>query len=251
MMEVLTMRRWGIVLILIGLCVIAFPQFKHVYEDVEQRKLLASLNQISSEIPDSSEALIQKQLQLVYQDFSVNGDTSGLASSPIHSAQSVTGSLNTSISAPETISEREGSENPDAQAYDKKKSNTEAIGIVEIPKINVKLPILQGASSANLNRGAAHLTGTAMLGGSGNAVVAAHHSYKYGRMFNRLGEITKGDTITIQTGKQIFSYKVTGTKTVKPNDVSVLNQPQKGQYLTLITCDNDGSHRIIVKAEIQ
>jgi sortase A len=137
------------------------------------------------------------------------------------------------------------------QLASKQKPKAGTMGIVEIPKIKVKLPIMAGASNRNLKLGAAHLTGTAKLGAIGNAVIAAHRSYTYGRMFNRLDEVTTGDTVRIQSGTRTLQYKVTGTKMVEPTDTSVLKQPAKGQYLTLITCDDDGSHRFIVHAKLE
>jgi sortase A len=132
----------------------------------------------------------------------------------------------------------------------KKKPTTLGIGILEISKINVRMPVLEGASNANLSVGAAHLTGTAAIGNDGKTVIAAHHSYKYGRMFNRLNEMAAGDIITIQKGNLALPYQVTGSEMVEPTDISVLDQPAQGKYLTLITCDNDGSHRLIVRAEL-
>jgi sortase A len=133
----------------------------------------------------------------------------------------------------------------------KKKPTSMGIGILEISKINVRMPILEGASNANLNIGAAHLAGTAAIGNDGNTVIAAHHSYKYGRMFNRLPEMAAGDIVTIHKGNLALHYKVTGSEMVEPTDISVLDQPAQGKHLTLITCDSDGSHRLIVRAELQ
>jgi sortase A len=204
------MRRWGFIFIFIGICVFAFPKLQQWYQDAEQQKLLASLNEYSEE-------------------------TDAATGTPIKA----------------DVDQAAGGQPSQGQLFIEQKPKAGTIGIVEIPKIKVKLPILAGASSSNLKLGAAHLTGTAKLGERGNTVIAAHHSYTYGRMFNRLEEVSKGDTVHIQSGTQTLVYKVTGTEMVEPKETSVLKQPAEGQYLTLITCDNDGSHRFIVHAKLE
>jgi sortase A len=227
-MEAKIMRRWGIILMLIGMCVFAFPQLQLYYEDLQQQKLLASLN----EYTDAASEAPEEDVQLVSSN--LTGYTESSAPE-IHSLAS---------EAPkDTVAK--------VPAPIKKKPTSMGIGILEISKINVKLPILEGASYANLNIGAAHLTGTAAIGHDGNTVIAAHHSYKYGRMFNRLHELAAGDVVTIHKGNQTLQYKVTVFEMVEPTDISVLYQPAQGKLLTLITCDSDGSHRLIVRAELQ
>jgi sortase A len=244
------MRRWGIVLMLIGMCVFAFPQLQLYYEDLQQQKLLASLN----EYTDAAAEVPEEDVQPVSSDLTGYSESSApetnspaieapkdaVAKVPVQPVKTAVKSTSTDsiakVQAPVPI---------------KKKPATMGIGILEISKINVRLPILEGASNVNLNIGAAHLAGTAAIGNSGNTVIAAHHSYKYGRMFNRLQELAAGDIVTIQNGNQTLKYKVTGSEMVEPTDISVLDQPAQGKHLTLITCDNDGSHRLIVRADLQ
>ncbi|SEB70133.1 class D sortase [Paenibacillus sp. GP183] len=243
------MRRWGIVLMLIGMCVFAFPQLQLYYEDLQQQKLLASLNEFTDaasvapvedvqlESPDSSGYMESS----VPETFSLVKEAPKVDHAPAQPVKTVVKS-----SSADSIAKVQALAPPI-----KKKPATMGIGILEISKINVRLPILEGASNANLNVGAAHLAGTAAIGNDGNTVIAAHHSYKYGRMFNRLQELAAGDIVTIQNGNQTLQYKVTGSEMVEPTDISVLDQPAKGKHLTLITCDNDGSHRLIVRADLQ
>jgi sortase A len=226
------MRRWGFVFIFIGICVFAFPKLQQWYQDAEQQKLLASLNEYSGE----RDAASSEPIPFIPQNLSMNANPQvGATGTPIKT----------------DVDQIAGAQPSQGQLSSKQKPKAGTMGIVEIPKIKVKLPILAGASSSNLKLGAAHLTGTAKLGERGNAVIAAHHSYTYGRMFNRLEEVSKGDTVHIQSGTQTLIYKVTGTEMVEPKDTSVLKQPAEGQYLTLITCDNDGSHRFIVHAKLE
>jgi sortase A len=134
-----------------------------------------------------------------------------------------------------------------------KSSNPGIIGIIEIDKIHLKLPILNGASMANLDIGAGLLEGTAQPGNPGNSAIAAHRSRAYGKMFNRLDELAAGDIVTVKDKGKVYTYKVYETLVVQPDDVSVLNGSSDEKTLTLITCTpiETGTHRLIIKAKIQ
>lgn len=127
------------------------------------------------------------------------------------------------------------------------------IGVIEIPKIKVKLPILVGTDDKVLDLGAGYLEGTAFPGEEGNSAIAAHRSRTYGKMFNRLGELAVGDDISIATDKGTFQFTVVKTFIVKPNDLKVLKEQGNRKMLTLITCDPviNPTHRLIVQAEMK
>jgi sortase A len=127
------------------------------------------------------------------------------------------------------------------------------LGIIEIEKLSLKLPILAGASDSNLKKGAGHLNGTSKFGEIGNAAIAAHRSRTYGRQFNRLDELEIGDEINIITKGLTYTYTVFETKIVKPTDVYVLNKMGDKGVLTLITCDPvvGATHRLIVHGELK
>jgi len=129
----------------------------------------------------------------------------------------------------------------------------QVIGRIEIPKIKLSLPILEGTSSSNLNKGTGHLTGTNLPGEVGNVVIAAHRGYSYGKLFNRLEELDIGDDIIINYSNKNYQYKVYKTMVVEPADISVLNQNSKDKVLTLITCTPLGepTHRFIVHAVME
>ncbi len=126
------------------------------------------------------------------------------------------------------------------------------IGTIEISKIGVDIPILNGATKEDLKWGAGHLKGTAPLGSEGNTALAGHRSYTFGKIFNRLNEVERGDEIIIRTKDDSFHYKVYDIKVVEPTDFSVLDPKGDRKILTLITCDPIfiASHRLIVHAEM-
>lgn len=126
------------------------------------------------------------------------------------------------------------------------------VGVIEIDKINLRLPVLNGASMANLDKGAGLLKGTAQPGMPGNSAIAAHRSRAYGKMFNRLNEVTAGDIVKVKDDNQTYNYEVYETKVVAPNEVSVLNGSSDEKTLTLITCTpiDTATHRLVIKAKL-
>lgn len=127
------------------------------------------------------------------------------------------------------------------------------LGIISIASIDLKLPILEGATKKNMRHAAAHMSETTPLGQIGNAAIAAHRAHKEGRLFNRLGEVKIGDEIIVQNDQQRYIYTVYNIIIVEPTDLSVLDKNDKDSILTLITCDPmiNPTHRLIVQAKIQ
>ncbi|MCM3038371.1 class D sortase [Paenibacillus motobuensis] len=126
------------------------------------------------------------------------------------------------------------------------------LGIIEISSIDVKLPILEGATKENMRASAVHLSDTATLGSLGNAAIAAHRARTTGRLFNRLDEVQLGDKVIIHTGDKVYTYEVNNILVVEPTDVSVLSSDGKESLLTLITCTplNVSTHRLIIQAKL-
>lgn len=124
------------------------------------------------------------------------------------------------------------------------------IGKLEINTIDLTIPIMEGASQANLKIAAGHLKGTSPVGEAGNSAIAAHRSYTYGKLFNRLPEVEVGDTIRVVTKDKKLTYRIVNEMIVLPDDLSVLRKDPSESILTLITCHpmKNPTHRYIVKA---
>ena len=90
----------------------------------------------------------------------------------------------------------------------KKNSKDNIEGILEIEKIDLKLPVLSGATRKNLKVSLASVEHTGKPGEIGNYVVAGHRSQAYGRNFNRLDELEAGDIIEMNVGKNKYRYTV-------------------------------------------
>ena len=121
------------------------------------------------------------------------------------------------------------------------------IGIIEIPSIDIRYPVMEGTGSAVLNAGIGHIPETAGIGESGNCVLCGHNGSRYGTFFTPLNQISIGDVETIIDKKgQAHIYEVTETEVVNPYDNSIKTQGE-GKELTLFTCSQKGTMRFVVK----
>lgn len=123
---------------------------------------------------------------------------------------------------------------------------------IEIPKINIKLPVYHGSEEV-LKKGAAHLEQTSFPIGGNNthACISAHSGYPTQKFFDDINELQSGDMIYIHILNQTLSYKVYKTDIVLPDDTEQLNIVSNEDLITLVTCYPYGinSHRLIVHAE--
>lgn len=132
------------------------------------------------------------------------------------------------------------------------KSEGELEVMLAIPKIDLKLPVLHGATKENLRTTLASIEHTGRPGEIGNFAVAGHRNRTYGRNFNRLDELAVGDAIEVDAGTRVFKYEVTEKLIVKPEEVWVLESDGKNKEITLVTCHPmvNPTHRLIIKGKI-
>lgn len=126
------------------------------------------------------------------------------------------------------------------------------IGILSIPCIDAKLPVTAGVTVEQLKVSEGWVTQTAPIGSEGNAVIAGHRSYTYGRHFNRLGELETGDEIRYATADgESMTFLVSEILTIEPGDPATFAAPPAGvAQLTLYTCTpiREATHRLLVRA---
>lgn len=204
------MKKWSVLLILLGLLTICFPTLQTMYYDWQQSRVLHELEQLHTGLSQLNHAFER-----------------GIENDPSDQAK------------------------PQKSTTVQQSPTSGIIGMISIPVIDVRLPILEGATQENMKLAAAHLVETAAVGQSGNAAIAAHRAHRKGRLFNRLGELQIGHSIEITLADQTtLHYTIDRISVVEPSDVSVLEDPGLGQVLTLITCDPliDATHRLIIRA---
>ena len=125
------------------------------------------------------------------------------------------------------------------------------LGVIEIPKIEVKDYIVAGVRTSDLDKGVGHYPFTPLPGQTGNVAIAGHRT-THGEPFNHLDRLVAGDEIVVTTVQGQFVYSVVGTKIVDPTDFTVLYGDAEHSQLTLTTCHPRYSQkqRLVVSAEL-
>jgi sortase A len=121
--------------------------------------------------------------------------------------------------------------------------------LLEIPSINVKVPVFDGIDELTLNRGVGRIPGTALPGSPGNSGLAGHRD----GFFRGLKDISVGDQLTIRTLGQRHEYEVVDTWIVSPEELDVLQNTEQDS-VTLVTCYpfyfvGSAPQRFIVRAQ--
>jgi sortase A len=124
------------------------------------------------------------------------------------------------------------------------------MGYLEIPAIELNLPIAHGTDSKTLEKYIGHVVGTSLpIGGSGtHAVLSGHSGMASQRMFTDLHELNTGDLVLLHVLGETLAYEVESMETVLPENVSGLSIEPGEDKLTLITCTPIGvnTHRLLV-----
>lgn len=122
---------------------------------------------------------------------------------------------------------------------------------IDIPKINVYLPVQHGTDAETLERTVGHVVGTSLpVGGSStHAVLSAHSGLASSKLFSDIDQLAEGDTFYIHVLGDTLAYKVDSINTVLPTDTRLLQIEDGKDYVTLVTCTPFGvnTHRLIVR----
>ncbi|MFC5543417.1 MAG: class D sortase [Bacilli bacterium] len=131
------------------------------------------------------------------------------------------------------------------------------IGKLTIPKIDLTTPIVEGASQKNMESAVGHLTNSSPLSSLGdknsNFAIAGHRTATFGKFFNRLDELEKGDEFIIETKTKKYTFNVINSQIVKPTAVEVILPVEDQSLVTLITCHPiySNKYRLIITGEFK
>ncbi len=116
--------------------------------------------------------------------------------------------------------------------------DSEILGVISIPKLNIEMPIYLGASYQHMADGAAHLSQTSLpIGGENtNCVIAGHRGWRGATYFLYLTELKVGDEVYVTNLWETLSYRVVRTQIIDPNDVDAILIQEGKELLTLLTC---------------
>lgn len=129
--------------------------------------------------------------------------------------------------------------------------NDGIMGQVEIPKINVKLPVYHTTAPKVLERAAGHLEGSSLpIGGeSTHSVISAHRGLPSATLFTDLDKLREGDYFFLYMLDETLVYQIDQIAIVDPSDTSLLTVEDGEDYVTLLTCTPYGvnTERLLVR----
>ena len=157
---------------------------------------------------------------------------------------------NAILSGAATITEGGGVSTPPS-AYAQQLTVGGVMCYVDIPKINVYLPVQHGTGAETLEKSVGHVVGTSLpVGGSStHAVLSAHSGMASSKLFSDIDQLAEGDTFYIHVLGDTLAYKVDAINTVLPTDTRLLQIEDGKDYVTLVTCTPFGvnTHRLLVR----
>lgn len=130
-------------------------------------------------------------------------------------------------------------------------SGTGVMGIVEIPKINVKLPIYHGTDESVLKSGAGHIKGTSLPTGGEDThcVISGHRGLPSAELFTHLDKLEVGDEFSLHVLNHDLEYEVDQILVVEPTETDAIYIERGKDLVTLVTCTPYGinSHRLLIR----
>lgn len=207
-----------LVLFLIGIGAAAYPAFGNWYAEQKQSVVLTEYEKALAKIENADLTDAFKQAE-IYNDALFTGET-------------------------------DEEERPD---YGELLCTTEdgIMGYMEIPAIQIRLPIYHGCTENELSKGAGHLPSSSLpVGGkSTHAVLAAHSGRADSKMFTDLDQVKEGDLIYLYVLNKTLTYEVDQITVTTPDDTDAIQIIDGEDLLTLLTCTPYGTntHRLLVR----
>lgn len=207
-----------LVLFLIGIGAAAYPAFGNWYTEQKRSVVLTEYEKALAKIEDADLTDAFKQAE-IYNDALFTGET-------------------------------DEEERPD---YGELLCTTEdgIMGYVEIPAIQIRLPIYHGCTENELSKGAGHLPSSSLpVGGkSTHAVLAAHSGRADSKMFTDLDQVKEGDLVYLYVLNKTLTYEVDKITVTTPDDTDAIQIIDGKDLLTLLTCTPYGTntHRLLVR----
>lgn len=219
-------RKVTMICFLAGLILCFYPFISDLITQRTQEKTIATYQKDTSERNDLKEILEQAR---AYNDMlsQVGGAEIGNISETILSDQNYLRQLN---------SEKHG-----------------IMGTLEIPKININLPIRHGTAEEVIANGVGHFRESSLPVGGENTrcILTSHRGLPSARLFTRLDELKKDDLFFIHVCGETLAYQVYDIQVMEPEDVEELAVFAEKDIVTLVTCTPYGlnTHRLVVNGE--
>lgn len=209
--------------LLVGISLVVYPTVSDYWNSFHQSKAVASYVQDVEDLEEGEKERLQEEARAYNEKL----------------PQNVTPTLH--------VDQNEKS------LYDRtfKVSKSGMMAYIEIPKLNLTLPIYHGTDETVLRVAIGHIPGASFpIGGKGShAVLSGHRGLPSARLFTDIDQLVEGDTFMIQVLDETLTYQVDQILTVLPQEVSALRIDPNQDYVTLITCTPYGinTHRLLVR----
>lgn len=222
-------KRWGRILVFaIGFCICLYPLVGSLIQRVGQQSLLSTYEKEEEKIDtETMESELKKAREYNSTLYQTQGVYVGDEAASILSDESYESLLNLTDSG--------------------------IMGRIEIPKINVDLPIYHGTEDDVLSKGIGHFKPSSLpVGGkSTRSVLTGHRGLPSSKLFTRLDEMEEGDYFFIEVCNETLAYRVNEIIEIKPEELSELQIEPDEDLVTLVTCTPYGinTHRLLVTGE--
>lgn len=231
----------GIVLLIAGLGIFSYPIISQAISAHKQKILMQEVkDQIISNIVEvNSKYVTEIPKPSSVPDESDNSSTEGTVPSEVVDNSG----LLDNISEEETVEE--------GQLNKSRLQGQKCLGIISVEKINLVYAIVEGTEDDNIGVAIGHFKDSAAIGAEGNCALAGHNGGTYGRYFGDIKNLSEGDEIIMTNLEGVeYTYNVTEKFVVEPTDVYVVGDLEKeGKFLTMVTCTEHGTKRLIVRAK--
>lgn len=130
-------------------------------------------------------------------------------------------------------------------------SGNGVMGYLEIPRINLRIPIYHGTEESVLQVAVGHIAGSSLpVGGeSTHCVLSGHRGLPSAKLFTDLDQLQKGDTFMLKVLNKTLIYEVDQILVVEPENISAMEIVEGEDYCTLMTCTPYGinTHRLLIR----
>lgn len=123
------------------------------------------------------------------------------------------------------------------------------IGGIYVPSVNMMMPIMYGVSQDVLKSSAGTMKPEQRMG-EGNYAIIGHNSRNKNALFAPIRRINEGDSMYITDKNKVYEYKMTAKKVVQPTAIHVIDDVEGKTILTLLSCNEDGTKRVVVQGEL-
>lgn len=126
------------------------------------------------------------------------------------------------------------------------KDEITVIGGISIPSVNLNLPIGKGTSNYTLALMAGTLKENQVMG-EGNYALAGHHMKREDLLFSPLFQVKNGAVVYLTDLRYVYEYQIDEKRTIRATDVEEIEDIEGKKVLTLITCDDYGKDRVLIR----